>query len=93
MVNYYQFDFEASRIFNQAMVSRHGLTELYTPPKGTKVNAQYVLQTEPDLTPVGSSGLSLQQYRFRSRSFWSPPKDMELKKSATKLFESIKRSK
>lgn len=71
------------------MVSRHGLTELYSPPEGTKVIAQYALQTKAFLTSVGSSGLSLQQYRFRSWTFWSPPKDMELEKSVIELFESI----
>lgn len=74
------------------MVSRHGLTELYSPPEGTKVTAQYVLQTESVFTSVGSSGLSLLQYRFRSWTFWPPRKDMELEKSAIKLFESIQKS-
>ena len=71
------------------MVSRHGLTELYSPPEGTKVTAQYVLQTKAFITSVGSSGLSLQQYHFCSWTFWPPQKDMELEKGAIQLFESI----
>ena len=70
------------------MVSRHGLTELYSPSEGTKVIAQYVLQTKAYLTSVGSSGLSLQQYRFRSWTFRPSKKDMELEKVAIELFKS-----
>ena len=71
------------------MVSRYGLTELYSAPQGTDVTAQYVLQTKPYLVSVAPSRLSVQQYRFRSWAFRPPQKDMELEKSATKLFESI----
>lgn len=74
------------------MVSRYGLTELYSPPRGTEVTAQYVVQMKPYIFSVAPSWLSVQQYRFRSWTFRPPQKDMELKKTATKLFESISKS-
>ena len=74
------------------MVSRYGLSELYSPPQGTDVTAQYVLQTKPYLVSVALSRLSVQQYRFCPWAFWPPQKDMERKKGATKLFGSISKS-
>ena len=75
------------------MVSRYGLTELYSPPQGTEVTAQYVLQTKPYLISVAPSQLNVQQYRFRSWTFWPSQDDVELEETATELFEYISKSK
>ena len=75
------------------MVSRYGLTELYSPPQGTEATAQYVLQTKPYLISVAPSRLNVLQYHLRPWTFWPSQEDMELEKSATELFEYISKSK
>lgn len=53
------------------MVDRYGLSELYTPPNGGKVTAQYV---QPKAKHGQADAFS--QYHLCAWPLWSPSEDM-----------------